>query len=109
MRIKNNAELTLNFVVRGQAVDGVPPTASIAPGETKDIDTDPNSAMVVGYQRSGAISVIEYAPPVPPAPVLQPAPALQSASTPLPAPQPAFVPLSAPSPTGVVPPGFTPL
>jgi hypothetical protein len=54
--ITNNTTDTLDFVVSGKAKDGVPPTESVGPGETKSVDAI-DSARFRGYLASGAISV----------------------------------------------------
>jgi hypothetical protein len=49
---------TINFLVKGNPKDGVPPTDSIAPGESKDIDLrDPESAEIKGMIIAGLIRV----------------------------------------------------
>jgi hypothetical protein len=54
-KITNDTNRVLDFVVKGEAKDGVPPTVSIAPGETKDIDVDEKDGMLQGYLHAGAI------------------------------------------------------
>jgi hypothetical protein len=59
MKITNQHRTdTLNFLVKGNPKDGVPPTDSIGPGETKDIDLrDNESAEVKGMIIAGLIRV----------------------------------------------------
>lgn len=57
MKITNNTRETLNFNLKGNAKDGVPPTGSVAPGETEDLDLDPADPQVQGRILAGAISV----------------------------------------------------
>lgn len=57
MRLTNNSPIVQDFVVKGAAKDGVPPTESLAPGETKDIDVvDENAASVQGRLIAGTVS-----------------------------------------------------
>lgn len=56
-KITNNTRQTLDFVVAGKAKDGVPPTKSIEPGETADLDVDVNRSQFRGRVLSGAITV----------------------------------------------------
>ncbi len=55
-RLTNNTRETVDFVVKGTAKDGVPPTESLAPGETRDIDAIDNAAFK-GRVVSGLITV----------------------------------------------------
>ncbi len=57
MKITNNTRETMSFVLNGKAKDGNPPTDSIEPGETKDLDVDPESAQVKGRIFAGAVTV----------------------------------------------------
>lgn len=57
MKITNHTREPLSFVVRGKAKDGVPPTGTIAPGATEDLDVDPNDAQLQGRILAGAVSV----------------------------------------------------
>jgi hypothetical protein len=56
MKITNNTRQTLDFVTTGKVKDGVPPTGSVKPGETADIDIIEN-AHFKGLVLAGAISV----------------------------------------------------
>ena len=57
MKITNNTRETLSFNLKGKARDGNPLTGSVAPGETADLDVDPEDAQVKGRIFAGAISV----------------------------------------------------
>lgn len=58
MQITNRLNITRDFVVKGEAKDGVPPTESLAPGETRDIDVaDPESGILQGMVVGGAIEI----------------------------------------------------
>jgi hypothetical protein len=56
MKITNNTRETLDFTLTGKAKDGVPPTGSVAPGETADLDVI-EDARFQGAVLAGAISV----------------------------------------------------
>jgi 3-hydroxymyristoyl/3-hydroxydecanoyl-(acyl carrier protein) dehydratase len=56
--IKNNTSRGIDFVVRGAAVDGVPPTAIIPPGQAREIDVDLDSAQVRGMAHVGSITIV---------------------------------------------------
>lgn len=56
MKITNNTKQTLDFNLKGKAKDGVPPTGSVAPGATEDLDVV-EDAKFNGYVFAGAISV----------------------------------------------------
>jgi hypothetical protein len=43
-RLTNTTTETINLVVKGDAKNGVPPTASLKPGETREIDVVENGA-----------------------------------------------------------------
>lgn len=58
-RMTNTTRRTLNFVVKGPAKNGVPPTDHIEPGETKDLDVDMDSANVRGHILAGTITVAD--------------------------------------------------
>ena len=53
-RLTNMTRDVLDFIVRGAPKDGVPPTESIAPGETRDIDGVEN-ATYHGRIAAGAV------------------------------------------------------
>lgn len=55
-RITNNTRGTLDFVIKGPAKDGVPPTDHIDGGETKNIDAVEDGTYR-GYLIGGAISL----------------------------------------------------
>jgi hypothetical protein len=55
-RLTNNTRETIDFIVKGAPKDGVPPTESIAPGETRDIEAVDN-ATYKGRIAAGAITV----------------------------------------------------
>jgi hypothetical protein len=58
MRLTNTTrDQTLDFVVKGEAKDGVPPTESLAPGETRNLAVDPESAAIKGALVAGVITV----------------------------------------------------
>lgn len=61
MKIKNLSRETLNFVVDGKPnKDNVPPTDSVAPGESKDIDildTEGGKAQIAAHVAAGLIEV----------------------------------------------------
>lgn len=61
MKIENLHRDTLNFVVDGKPnKDGVPPTESLEPKESRDIDipdTDSARAQIAAYVASGLIKV----------------------------------------------------
>lgn len=57
MKITNNTTQTLDFIVAGKPKDGVPPTGSVAPGETEDLDVSPDDAKLRGCIFAGAVSV----------------------------------------------------
>jgi hypothetical protein len=58
MQITNRLSVTLDFVVKGEPKDGVPPTESLAPGETRNIDVaDPESGVIRGRVIGGAIEI----------------------------------------------------
>ncbi len=55
-KITNNTREVMDFIVKGNAKDGVPPTESIKPGESRDIDAVDN-ATYQGRVLAGAITV----------------------------------------------------
>jgi len=55
-KITNNTREVMDFIVKGAAKDGVPPTDSLKPGETRDIDAVDN-ATYQGRVLAGAITV----------------------------------------------------
>ena len=57
MRITNRTRQTLDFIVAGAPKDGVPPTGSIEPGETKDLDVRADDPVLAGRMLAGAVSV----------------------------------------------------
>jgi hypothetical protein len=74
MRITNNTRETQNFIIRGKPKDGVPPTGHVPPGETVDLDVDPNDPTLRGAIFAGAVTVpasvaekVEAAAAAPPA------------------------------------------
>ncbi|RAI44706.1 hypothetical protein [Rhodoplanes roseus] len=56
-RITNHTRQTLDFVIPGKPKDGVPPTASVRPGETADIDVREDDPVLLGRIAAGAVSV----------------------------------------------------
>lgn len=62
MRIKNHTRETLNFNLRGKAKNGHPVTGSVAPGEVKDLDVDPDDPQLQGRIIARAVSVVKSAP-----------------------------------------------
>ncbi len=75
--IKNLTTQGVDLVVRGQAKNGVPPTAHIPAGQSKDVDVDLDSSRIKGMAIGGAIEIVEPAKapismaarePVPPSP-----------------------------------------
>ncbi len=59
--IKNLTTQGVDLVVRGQAKDGVPPTAHIPAGQSKDIDVDLDSQSIKGMAFGGAIEIVALA------------------------------------------------
>jgi hypothetical protein len=57
-RLTNRTRETVDFIVKGVAKDGVPPTESLAPGETRDIDAIDN-ATYRGRLASGMVDIVE--------------------------------------------------
>lgn len=47
----------VDFVVKGEAKDGVPPTESVLPGETKTLNVDPENAYVKAAELAGVITI----------------------------------------------------
>lgn len=56
-KITNHTRQTLDFVVVGKPKDGVPPTKSIGPGETVDIDVRDNDPVLLGRIAAGAVTL----------------------------------------------------
>lgn len=56
-KITNNTREVIDFIVKGNAKDGVPPTESLKPGETRDIDAVDN-ATYQGRVFAGAVTVV---------------------------------------------------
>lgn len=57
VKITNNTREVMDFNVPGNPKDGVPHTESLAPGETRDVDVDTESAQFRGRVLAGAITV----------------------------------------------------
>jgi len=58
MQITNLSEATQDYVIKGEIKNGVPPTESLAPGETKNIDVlDSEAAQIIGRVVAGTIRV----------------------------------------------------
>lgn len=57
--IKNNMSRGMDVVVRGAAMNGVPPTAHIGPGQTREVDCDTEAPQIAGMARVGAITIVE--------------------------------------------------
>lgn len=58
MKIKNLTRESLDVLLKGEAVDGQPPTESIAPGETKSVpNADTEHAQFKGRVAAAAIEV----------------------------------------------------
>ena len=56
--VTNLTDIVIDFVVKGEPKDGVPPTESVAPGETKNVDfLDEQAGEVVGRVAVGAIRI----------------------------------------------------
>jgi hypothetical protein len=55
-RLTNRTRETIDFIVKGNAKDGVPPTESLAPGETRNIDAIEN-ATYRGRLASGLVTL----------------------------------------------------
>lgn len=55
-RLTNNTRENVDFVVNGPAKDGVPPTESLAPGETRDVDAVDNASLK-GRIASGMVTI----------------------------------------------------
>lgn len=55
-RLTNNTRETIDFIVKGNAKDGVPLTESLKPGETREIDAIDN-ATYQGRVVAGSITV----------------------------------------------------
>jgi hypothetical protein len=55
-RLTNRTRETIDFIVKGDAKDGVPPTESLAPGETRNINAIDN-ATYRGRLASGMVDV----------------------------------------------------
>jgi hypothetical protein len=75
--IKNNTSKGIDFVVHGAATDGVPPTAHIPAGQSRDIDCDTASPQIKGMEIAGAITIIGAAPANKPASLADAASALE--------------------------------
>jgi hypothetical protein len=82
MKIKNIHRESLDFVVAGKAKDGVPPTASLAPGEEDEIDLPDNdysrdlvkarvAAGMIEVSGAGAKAVASSAPAAAAAPAAE--------------------------------------
>jgi hypothetical protein len=57
-QITNLTTQALDFVVKGEPKDGVPPTESVQPGETRNVDLlDEQAGDVVGRVVGGAIRI----------------------------------------------------
>ncbi len=56
-RITNNTREVMDFIVKGAAKNGVPPTESLKPGETRDIDAIDNTTYQ-GRVVAGSIAVV---------------------------------------------------
>lgn len=60
-RLTNTTRETISLIVKGDAKDGVPPTESLAPGETRDIDAVEN-ASYRGHLAAGALLASTISP-----------------------------------------------
>jgi hypothetical protein len=57
MRLKNLSTQTVDLPVKGEARDGVPPTESLAPDETRDVPVrDENSGTLRGLLIAGILA-----------------------------------------------------
>lgn len=61
-RLTNHTRETVDFIVKGDAKNGVPPTANLKAGETRDISNVVENATYRGRIASGMISVAEASP-----------------------------------------------
>lgn len=61
-RLTNHTRETIDFIIKGEPTNGVPPTASLKPGETRDIGNIVQNATYRGRIASGMISVAEASP-----------------------------------------------
>ncbi len=57
--IKNLTPHGVDLVMRGEAKEGVPPTASIPSGQTRELDVDIESPRIKGMVIGGAIEIVE--------------------------------------------------
>lgn len=58
MKVTNNTRETLDVLLKGEPVDGQPPTEGILPGETKSVpNIDTEHAQYKGRVAAAAISV----------------------------------------------------
>lgn len=55
MRLTNTTRETIDVIVKGEAKDGVPPTDSVAPGETKNVNADPENVAFRGHLFAGSL------------------------------------------------------
>jgi hypothetical protein len=56
MKLTNTTRETLGAIpIKGEAKDGNAPTDSLAPGETKTLDVDPENMIVKGLLLMGAL------------------------------------------------------
>jgi hypothetical protein len=57
-QIKSLSTQVLDFPVKGEPKDGVPPTESLQPGESRNIDLrDPDTGVIVGMVVAGLIEI----------------------------------------------------
>lgn len=57
-QVTNLTQIVIDFVVKGEPKDGVPPTESVQPGETKNVDfLDEQAGEVAGRVAVGAIRI----------------------------------------------------
>ena len=56
MRLTNNTSENISFLVKGEPKDGHAPTDSIRPGETKNVNVDPENPSIKGLLFAGALT-----------------------------------------------------
>lgn len=57
MRLTNTTRETIDLIVKGEAKDGVPPTESLAPGETRAIASVVDNAQFRGRVATGVLVI----------------------------------------------------
>jgi hypothetical protein len=55
MRLTNPTREAISVLVKGEPKDGDAPTESIAPGETKNVNVDPENPTIKGMLFAGAL------------------------------------------------------